>query len=49
MVQERLDNGTIYEMLPRHRMSEGLSPELAKRKKTGTGSYSNARSLWITG
>ena len=46
MVQERLDNGTIYEMLPRHRMSEGLSPELVEEiRKTGTGSYSNARSL----
>ena len=46
MVQEQLDNGTIYEMLPRHRMSEGLSPELVEEiRKTGTGSYSNARSL----
>jgi hypothetical protein len=41
-----MDNGTIYEMLPRHRMSEGLSPGLVEEiRETGTGSYSNARSL----
>ena len=46
MVEERMDNGTIYEMLPRHRMSEGLSPGLVEEiRETGTGSYSNARSL----
>ena len=46
MVEERLNKGTIFEMLPRHRMAEGLSPELVEEiRETGTGSYSNARSL----
>jgi len=46
MVEERIDKGTIFEMLQRHRMAEGLSPDLVEEiKATGSGSYSNARSL----
>lgn len=46
MVQHRMDNGTIYEMLPRHKQVEGLSPALVDEiRKTGLGSYANARSL----
>ena len=46
MVEERIDKGTIFEMLPRHRMAEGLSSDLVKEiRTTGSGSYSNARSL----
>lgn len=46
MVEERIDNGTIFEMLPRHQMAEGLSAELVDEiRMTGSGSYSKARSL----
>ena len=46
MVQSRIDNGTIYDMLPRHKKVSGLSPALVEEiKKTGLGSYANARSL----
>ncbi len=46
MVEERIDKGTIFEMLPRHQMAEGLSPDLVEEiRTTGSGSYSNARSL----
>lgn len=46
MVEERIDNGTIFEMLPRHQMAEGLSAELVEEiRMTGSGSYSQARSL----
>lgn len=46
MVQHRIDNGTVYEMLPRHEKVEGLSPALVKEiEETGRGSYRNARSL----
>lgn len=46
MVEERIDKGTIFEMLPRHQFSEGLSSDLVEEiRTTGSGSYSNARSL----
>jgi hypothetical protein len=46
MVEERIDKGTIFEMLPRHQLTEGLSPDLVEEiRMTGSGSYSNARSL----
>jgi putative nucleotidyltransferase with HDIG domain len=46
MVEERIDKGTIFEMLPRHQSSEGLSSDLVEEiRTTGSGSYSNARSL----
>ncbi len=46
MVQERIENGTIFEMLPRHQTADGLSSELVEEvRRTGSGSYSNARSL----
>ena len=46
MVEERLDNGTIFEMLPRHQMTEGLTTELVEEiRMTGSGSYAKARSL----
>lgn len=46
MVQNRIDNGTIFDMLPRHKHVEGLSPALVEEvEKTGKGSYRNARSL----
>jgi hypothetical protein len=46
MVEERIDNGTIFEMLPRHQMAEGLSADLVEEiRMTGYGSYSKARSL----
>ncbi len=46
MVQNRIDNGTIFDMLPRHKVVEGLNPALVKEiSETGKGSYTNARSL----
>ncbi|MDD4160059.1 MAG: HD domain-containing protein [Synergistaceae bacterium] len=46
MVQERIDNGTIFEMLPRHQAAEGLSSDLVEEvRRTGSVSYCNARSL----
>ena len=46
MVQNRIDNGTIYDMLPRHKRVTGLTPALVKEvRATGRGSYLNARSL----
>lgn len=46
MVQRRLDNGTIYEMLPRHEMASGLTPALVEEvRATWRGSYKYARSL----
>ncbi len=46
MVQSRIDNGTIYDMLPRHRKVSGLSQALVDEvRATGRGSYRNARSL----
>lgn len=46
MIEKRIENGTIFEMLPRHQMAEGLSQDLLEEiKKTGSGSYFNARSL----
>ncbi len=46
LVEERLDKGTIFEMLPRHLNAEGLTPELVEEiRNTGTGSYSSAKSL----
>lgn len=46
MVQRRMDNGTIYDMLPRHKEVQGLSPDLVEEvRATWRGSYSNARSL----
>jgi len=46
MVQHRIKNGTIYEMLPEQKTQEGLSPKLVDEiRKTGKGSYSNAKSL----
>ncbi len=46
MVQSRIDNGTIYDMLPRHKKVTGLSPALVEEiRATGRGSYKNARSL----
>ena len=46
MVQSRIDNGTVYEMLPRHKKVSGLSPALVEEvRATGRGSYANARSL----
>jgi len=46
MVQERIDNGTIFDMLPRHRPAKEISPALVEEiSQTGKGSYSNARSL----
>jgi len=46
MVEERIDKGTIFEMLPRHQPAEGLSSDLVEEiRKTGSGSYSNASSL----
>ena len=46
MVQSRIDNGTIFDMLPRHRHVEGLSPALVEEiDKSGRGSYCNAKSL----
>ena len=46
MVEERIDKGTIFEMLPRHQSAEGLSSDLVEEiRKTGSGSYSNASSL----
>ncbi|MEG1825064.1 MAG: HD domain-containing protein [Cloacibacillus sp.] len=46
MVQYRIENGTIYDMLPRHKKVSGLSPALVDEiRTTGLGSYANARSL----
>ena len=46
MVQSRIDNGTIYDMLPRHKRVTGLTPALVEEvRATGRGSYLNARSL----
>ena len=46
MVQTRIDKGTIYDMLPRHKHVEGLSQKLVEEiTNTGKGSYANARSL----
>lgn len=46
MVQQRIDNGTIFDMLPRHRPAKEISPALVEEiSQTGKGSYSNARSL----
>lgn len=46
MVQSRIDNGTIYDMLPRHKKVTGLTPALVEEvRATGRGSYRNARSL----
>ncbi len=46
MVQSRIDNGTIYDMLPRHKKVAGLTPALVEEvRATGRGSYLNARSL----
>ena len=46
MVQSRIDKGTIYDMLPRHKRVQGLSPALVEEiRTTGRGSYANARSL----
>lgn len=46
MVQSHIDNGTIYDMLPRHKKATGLSPALVEEvRATGRGSYINAHSL----
>lgn len=46
MVQHRLENGTIADMLPRHAQYEGLTPELvAEIRQNGKGSYKYAKSL----
>jgi len=46
MVQHRLENGTIFDMLPRHEKVEGLTPELVEEiRKNGRGSYKYAKSL----
>lgn len=46
MVQRRIDNGTIYDMLPRHKIVTGLNPDLVDEvSKNGKGSYANAHSL----
>lgn len=45
-IQKRIDNGTIYDMLPRHKMASGLSPALVDEiEQKGNGSYANAKSL----
>lgn len=45
-IQKRIENGTIYDMLPRHKLASGLSPALAEEvARTGKGSYANAKSL----
>lgn len=50
MVQNRIDNGTIFDMLPRHRHVEGLSPALVEEiDKSGRGSYCNAKFFRTTG
>ena len=46
MVQRRMDNGTIFEMFPRHKKVTGLSPALVDEiRQTGLGSYTNAHSI----
>lgn len=46
MVQRKIDNGTIFEMLPGHIPAKGLSPALVEEvRSTGTGTYANARTL----
>lgn len=46
LVEERIDKGTIFEMLPRHQVVEGLSSDLVEEiRATGSGSYCKARSL----
>lgn len=46
MIEERIDKGTIFEILPRHQKVEGLSSDLVEEiRKTGLGSYFKARSL----
>lgn len=46
MIQNRIDNGTIFELLPRHKQTHGLSQKLIEEiKRDGKGSYSNAKSL----
>lgn len=45
-IQERIDNGTIFDMMPRHIQYKGLTPELVQNvKETGKGSYIYAKSL----
>ncbi|MEG1641790.1 MAG: HD domain-containing protein [Synergistaceae bacterium] len=46
MIQSRIDNGTIYDMLPRHKKVSGLSSVLVEEvRHTFKGSYTNAKSL----
>lgn len=46
MVQDRINKGTIYEILPEHNDVDGLSGKLVEEiERSGKGSYSNARSL----
>ena len=46
MVQHRLENGTVAEMLPRHAEYEGLTPELVDEiRRNGRGSYKYAKSM----
>ena len=46
MVQERIDNGTIFDMLPRHKKYDGLTPALVEQiRQEERGSYTNAKSL----
>lgn len=46
MIQSRIDNGTIFDLLPRHKKFSGLSQALVEEvRKNGTGSFSNAKSL----
>ncbi|MDO5562683.1 MAG: HD domain-containing protein [Synergistaceae bacterium] len=46
MVQARIENGTINQMLPRHPITKELTPALVEEiRLTGKGSYPKAKSL----
>lgn len=45
-VQQRIDNGTVFDMLPRHRVYKGISQELVECiKSTGRSDYRFVKSL----
>lgn len=45
-IQQRIDNGTIFDMMPRHEKVTGLNPVLVEEiSSTMKGSWKNARSL----
>lgn len=45
-VQIRIDNGTVFDLLPRHRLTKGISPELVECiKNTGKSDYRFVKSL----